>query len=86
MESPAVPYKSFATSSLEKLMSVPPLSEPTAHVDTFIRDNMPTPDLWPEMDYSVLPELAAYPARLNAAVEILDKQVANGFGASRCLI
>lgn len=60
-------------------MSVPPLSEPTAHVDTFIRDNMPTPDLWPEMDYSVLPELAAYPARLNAAVEILDKQVANGF-------
>ena len=55
------------------------MSEPTAHVDTFIRDNMPTPDLWPEMDYSVLPELAAYPARMNAAVELLDKQVAAGF-------
>jgi 2-aminobenzoate-CoA ligase len=54
------------------------MSEPTAHVDTFIRDNMPTPDQWPEMDYSVLPELAAYPARMNAAVELLDKQVAAG--------
>jgi len=35
------------------------MTEPTSHVDTFIRDNMPGPDLWPEMDYSVLPELAA---------------------------
>ena len=54
------------------------MTEPTSHVDTFIRDNMPPPDMWPEMDYSVLPELAAYPARFNAAVEILDKQVAAG--------
>jgi 2-aminobenzoate-CoA ligase len=55
------------------------MAEPTSHVDTFIRDNMPPPELWPEMDYSVLPELAAYPARFNVAVELIDKQVAAGF-------
>ena len=32
------------------------------------------------MDYSVLPELAAYPARFNAAVELLDRQAAAGYG------
>jgi 2-aminobenzoate-CoA ligase len=50
----------------------------TAHVDTFIRDNMPPEELWPEMDYSVLPELAAYPERMNVATELLDKMVADG--------
>ena len=39
----------------------------------------PPRDLWPEMDYSVLPELAAYPARFNAAAERLDKQAAAGY-------
>jgi 2-aminobenzoate-CoA ligase len=58
------------------------MTEPTSHVDTFIRDNMPGPDLWPEMDYSVLPELAAYPARFNAAVELIDKQVDAGYAES----
>ena len=48
-----------------------PMAEPTAHLDTYIRDNLPPRELWPEMDYSSLPELAAYPARLNAAVERL---------------
>jgi 2-aminobenzoate-CoA ligase len=51
------------------------MTEPTAHIDTFIRDNLPPRDLWPEMDYSVLPELAAYPSRMNAAVELLDMAV-----------
>ena len=55
------------------------MEEPTAHTDTFIRDNLPPKALWPEMDYSVLPELAAYPPRMNAAAEILDRQVAAGF-------
>ena len=50
----------------------------TAHIDTFIIDNMPPEDLWPEMDYSVLPELAAYPKRMNVATELLDKMVASG--------
>ena len=52
----------------------------TAHKDTFIRDNMPPEDQWPEMDYTTLPELAAYPARLNVAAELLDKTVATGKG------
>lgn len=56
------------------------MSEPTAHIDTYIRDNMPPADMWPDMDYSVLPELAAYPPRLNAAGELLDKTVAEGHG------
>jgi 2-aminobenzoate-CoA ligase len=55
------------------------MTEPTAHIDTYIRDNLPPRELWPEMDYSVLPELAAYPSRLNAAEELLDKKVADGF-------
>ena len=53
--------------------------ESTAHIDRFILDNLPPRDLWPEMDYSVLPELAAYPTRFNAAVELLDRKVAEGF-------
>ena len=31
------------------------------------------------MDYSVLPELAAYPSRFNAAVELLDRQAEAGY-------
>lgn len=51
------------------------MDQPTAHIDTFIRDRLPPRALWPEMDYSMLPELAAYPPRLNAAVELLDMAV-----------
>lgn len=45
----------------------------TAHVDTFARDHLPPQDQWPDMDFSVLPELAAYPAQMNIARELLDK-------------
>ena len=55
------------------------MAERSAFVDTFINDNLPPRGMWPEMDYSVLPELAAYPPRLNAAVELLDQQVAAGY-------
>ena len=48
-------------------------AEASGHVDTFTRDNLPPESLWPEMDYGVLPELAAYPARINAGVELIDK-------------
>src|SRR5690606_3518827 len=41
---------------------------------------MPPRSLWPEMDYSVLPELAAYPDRMNVAAELLDVMVARGTG------
>ncbi|HEV2855756.1 MAG TPA: AMP-binding protein [Thermoanaerobaculia bacterium] len=52
----------------------------SAHVDTFCRDNLPPPELMPDLDYSRLPELAAYPARLNCAAELLDKAVEAGWG------
>lgn len=54
------------------------MTEASAHVDGFINDNLPPRALWPEMDYSVLPELAAYPPRLNAAAALLDMQAAAG--------
>jgi 2-aminobenzoate-CoA ligase len=44
----------------------------TAHVDTFVRDRLPPPDRQPEFLFT-LPELR-YPERLNAAVELIDRQ------------
>ncbi len=44
---------------------------PSAHVDTFARDNLPPADQWPELLYD-LPELA-YPDQLNAASTLLDR-------------
>ncbi|MEW5930525.1 MAG: AMP-binding protein [Gemmatimonadota bacterium] len=52
---------------------------PSAHVDTFARDHLPPPELWPVLDYSGLPELA-YPPRLNCAAELLDHMVESGHG------
>ena len=54
--------------------------EPSAHVDPFCRDRLPPMELWPDMSYDVLPELAAYPRRMNCGVELLDRQVAMGNG------
>ena len=55
----------------------------TAHADTFARDRLPPKALWPDFDYSGLPELAAYPDRMNAAVELLDRAVADFGWADR---
>ncbi len=52
----------------------------TAHVDTFARDVLPPPELWPWMDYSGIPELA-YPDRLNCATELLDRAIDRGWGS-----
>ena len=52
---------------------------PSAHLDSFGRDNLPPPSQWPELLFD-LPELR-YPARLNCATELLDKPVARGQGA-----
>ncbi len=58
----------------------------TAHTDTFARDRLPPKDQWPDFDYSGLPELAAYPDRMNAAVEFLDRAVAEfGWGERPCI-
>jgi len=58
--------------------------DPSAHRDSFARDNLPPRELWPEMDYGALPELT-YPKRLNAAVELLDRMVERGFGGNPCI-
>ncbi|MEV0644785.1 AMP-binding protein [Phytomonospora sp. NPDC050363] len=47
---------------------------PSAHVDTFARDNLPPVDQWPHMPYD-LPELD-YPERLNCAAALLDATIA----------
>lgn len=51
----------------------------SAHRDGFARDHLPPKGQWPDMDYSVLPELA-YPATLNCAAELVDRHVAEGRG------
>jgi 2-aminobenzoate-CoA ligase len=51
----------------------------SAHVDQFVRERLPPPDLWPRMDWSGVPELA-YPERLNCAAELLDRWIADGQG------
>ena len=54
--------------------------EPSGHTDTFCRDHLPPADLWPRLTFDVLPELAAYPRRMNCAAELLDRQVDAGHG------
>ena len=57
---------------------------PTAHVDTFTRDNLPPPDQWPELLLD-RPEFQ-YPEYLNAGVELTDRMVERGFGDRIALI
>ena len=53
---------------------------PTAHADTFAADNLPPKEQWPEFDFDSLPLLQAYPGRMNAGVELLDRMCETGFG------
>lgn len=55
---------------------------PSAHTDTFTRDNLPPADQWPDF----LLHGFNYPERLNAAVEMTDAMVAKGFGDNTALI
>lgn len=55
---------------------------PTAHEDTFARDNLPPPEAWPEFRLDGF----RYPDHLNAAVELTDAMVAKGFGDRTALI
>lgn len=52
--------------------------EPSAHVDTFARDNLPPQDQWPVLllDH---PDVS-YPKRFNCATELLDATIAAGHG------
>ncbi|HYD89852.1 MAG TPA: AMP-binding protein [Vitreimonas sp.] len=50
----------------------------SAHLDTFVRDNLPPRDQWPELKFT-LPELQ-FPERYNAS-SMLDAAIAAGHGA-----
>ncbi len=53
---------------------------PSAHVDTFTRDHLPSAELWPTLEFT-LPELQ-YPDRLNAGTALIDQPTAK-FGGDR---
>ena len=57
---------------------------PSAHVDTFTRDNLPHFEQWPDILID-RPEFR-YPKHLNAAVELTDRMVERGFGDHVALI
>jgi 2-aminobenzoate-CoA ligase len=64
--------------------------EPSAHIDTFARDNLPPPDQWPELLLDGLwrqdePDRTdgtalCYPPRFNCAAELLDRAIEAGYG------
>ncbi|SDJ05966.1 2-aminobenzoate-CoA ligase [Lutimaribacter saemankumensis] len=55
---------------------------PTAHTDTFTRDNLPPRDQWPDF----LLDGFDYPEFLNVGVELTDAMVAKGHGDRTALI
>jgi 2-aminobenzoate-CoA ligase len=55
---------------------------PTAHTDTFARDNLPPLEQWPLL----VRDRFDYPEELNAAVELTDRMVARGFSDQVALI
>jgi 2-aminobenzoate-CoA ligase len=57
---------------------------PSGHVDTFARDNLPPREQWPEFTFT-LPELQ-YPKRLNCVSDFVDKWVAGGEGGRTAIV
>ncbi|MBZ9684179.1 MULTISPECIES: AMP-binding protein [unclassified Mesorhizobium] len=55
---------------------------PSAHTDTFTRDNLPPPEQWPDF----LLDGFDYPEHLNAGVELTDRLVEKGLGDHTALI
>ncbi|HAT85523.1 MAG TPA: 2-aminobenzoate-CoA ligase [Rhizobiales bacterium] len=55
---------------------------PTAHIDSFTRDNLPPADQWPDF----LLDGFDYPEHINAGVELTDTMVEKGFGDHTALI
>ena len=50
----------------------------SAQIDSFVRDNLPSPELWPELIFET-PELE-FPEHLNATEHLLDRAVSEGDG------
>jgi 2-aminobenzoate-CoA ligase len=67
---------------VDKEVIARPTLGPTAHLDTFSRDNLPPAAEWPEF----LLDGFDYPEYLNAAVELTDRIVEKGFGDHTALI
>src|SRR5262249_15394101 len=86
------PRTSRKSSSLDPCSHLPQAADmtrniklgPSAHVDTFARDNLPPFDQWPDIPLD-RPEFQ-YPERLNIAVELTDRMVERGFGDHIALI
>ena len=57
---------------------------PSAHTDTFTRDNLPPADQWPDLILD-RPEFQ-YPEYINVGVELTDRMVQRGFGDNTALI
>jgi 2-aminobenzoate-CoA ligase len=57
---------------------------PSAHQDTFTRDNLPPQSQWPKFSFD-LPGLD-YPERMNCVTELLDSWIARGHGNHPCII
>ena len=55
---------------------------PSAHIDSFARDNLPAIETWPDL----LLDGFDYPDRLNAAVALTDDMVDKGYGDHTALI
>ncbi|MEP1208818.1 MAG: AMP-binding protein [Rhizobiaceae bacterium] len=55
---------------------------PSAHIDTFSRDNLPPSELWPEFRLDGF----SYPDYLNIGAELTDAMVAKGLGDHTALI
>jgi 2-aminobenzoate-CoA ligase len=55
---------------------------PSAHIDTFTRDNLPPREQWPDFLLAGFD----YPERLNVGVELTDRMVQKGFGDNTALI
>src|SRR3989442_9251937 len=55
---------------------------PSAHIDTFSRDNLPPAAQLPDFRLAGFD----YPERLNVAVELTDRMVQKGFGDNTALI
>jgi len=55
----------------------------SGHIDSFPRDNLPPADLWPE--FTNLDTLG-YPERLNAAADLIDRNLAAGRGDHPALV
>jgi 2-aminobenzoate-CoA ligase len=57
---------------------------PSAHKDTFTRDNLPPQSQWPKFSFDL--DGLDYPERMNCVTELLDNWIARGHGNHPCII